>query len=205
MPGLNIAVNHRVFGNERAERSAQAVTNIQALCRRIWSRYFHKPAIEPPAAEAEPGIFLSTTTPTRRHIALAMLLTGVMTLIFGLSTLFIGVTVPTIVSFVPSIDGLLFAAYFFTTVILVSQFVQLPTWSILVLIAGYMVDCGLGSVHFVAFSSIMSANQLHAFSPNIGRWISVIWHLLLPLFILAYSCLQRAAPPIMQHRTAQRA
>jgi signal transduction histidine kinase len=141
----------------------------------------------------QPASFLSNTParPWDRWIGSAIVLLSL--LAFGLAVPFAGVPWPQIPAFIPAYGAALILNDLITAVLLISQFRQLRSPSVLILGAGYLFDAGIIAAHVLSFPDVFGPASLIGGNDQTAPWLYVIWHAVFPVFVIAYALIAHSA------------
>ncbi len=94
-------------------------------------------------------------------------------------------------AFIPAYEGALWAIDVVTAVLLLGQFMELRSRSLLVLAAGYVFNAAMVVPHALTFPDAFSFGGLLGAGPQTSAWLYLFWHGGFPLFVLAYGLLSR--------------
>jgi two-component system, sensor histidine kinase and response regulator len=143
-----------------------------------------------------PVAFLSNT-PTRpwdRRIGGAIVLLSL--LAFGVAMPFAAVPAREMPAFVPAYGSALTLNDLITALLLISQFRQLRSPSVLILGVGYLFNACIVAAHTLSFPGMFGLAGLIGGGDQTAPWLYVFWHVTFPLFVIAYA--------LIAHTTADR-
>ncbi len=127
--------------------------------------------------------------PRQKRIILIILSISLIGFVSGLP--FVRVQLPEVTAFIPAYEGALWIIDVVIAVLLFGQFMELRSWSLLILAAGYIFDAAMVVPHALAFPGVFSPSGLLEAGPQTAAWLYVFWHSGFPLFVLAYGVLAR--------------
>jgi len=132
---------------------------------------------------------LATAPATRRDRAAALAV--IIVSLIGLAIILpLGDTPwPRMVAFIPADDTGLALIDMITAMLLIGQFTQLRTPSLLPLACGYMFACFIVIAHLLSYAEALRALRPDMANPQTTAWLAILWHGVFPLFILAYAFL----------------
>ncbi len=138
--------------------------------------------VDPP-----PAPFLSNTParPWDRRLALSVVLLSIALL--GLAVPFARVRLPETPAFIPACEAALILIDLITAVLLIGQFRQLRTPSLLILGAGYLFDSIIIVAHLLSFPGVFSEAGLLGGNEQTSPWLYVFWHGIFLLFAIVYA------------------
>jgi signal transduction histidine kinase/ActR/RegA family two-component response regulator len=137
---------------------------------------------------------LISTAPTRpadRYVAILIL--WISAIGFAAAVPFAAQTWPRMVAFVQSDDTGLALIDVITATLLIGQFVQLRTQSLLVLACGYTFAGLLAVTHLLASAEVLRINLPRLANSETATWLFVLWHCLFPISVMLYAILSRSA------------
>jgi Membrane-associated sensor, integral membrane domain len=135
--------------------------------------------------------FLSTEIADRRQKRVVLLIVVISVAAFLAGLPFLGMRLPETPAFIPAFESAASIIDVVTAALLFGQFMQLRSWSLLVLAAGYVFDAAMAVPHALAFPGSFSPSGLLQAGPQTAAWLYVFWHAGFPLFVLAYGLLMR--------------
>ena len=111
---------------------------------------------------------------------------------------------PQLTAFIPADDTGLALIDMITAMLLIGQFVQLRTPSLLPLACGYLFACFSVIAHLLSYAESLRALRPELANPQSTAWIGVFWHGLFPIFVLTYALLveTRFDRPVSPRRLA---
>ena len=128
--------------------------------------------------------------PRQKRIILIILSISLIGFVLGLP--FLRVQLPEVTAFVPAYEGALWIIDVVIAVLLFGQFMELRSWSLLILAAGYVFDAAMVVPHALVFPGVFSPSGLLGAGPQTAAWLYVFWHSGFPLFVIAYGILARS-------------
>jgi signal transduction histidine kinase len=137
---------------------------------------------------------LISTAPTRpvdRYVAILIL--WISAIGFAAAVPFAARSWPRMAAFVQSNDTGLALIDVITATLLVGQFVQLRTRSLLVLACGYTIAGLLAVTHLLASAEILQINLPSLANSETATWLFMLWHCLFPISVMLYAILSRSA------------
>ncbi len=136
--------------------------------------------------------FLLTEVAGPRQKRTILIILSISLIAFVLGLPFLRVQLPEVTAFVPAYEGALWIIDVVIAVLLFGQFMELRSWSLLILAAGYVFDAAMVVPHALAFPGVFSPSGLLGAGPQTAAWLYVFWHSGFPLFVLAYGILARS-------------
>ncbi|MGP0093372.1 MAG: MASE4 domain-containing protein, partial [Xanthobacteraceae bacterium] len=127
--------------------------------------------------------------PRQKRIIIVILSISLIGFVFGLP--FVRVQLPEVTAFIPAYEGALWIIDVVIAVLLFGQFMELRSWSLLILAAGYVFDAAMVVPHALAFPGVFTPSGLLDAGPQTAAWLYLFWHSGFPLFVLAYGVLAR--------------
>ena len=127
--------------------------------------------------------------PQQKRIIRFVLSMSLVGFLFGLP--FVRVQLAEVTAFIPAYEGALWIIDVVIAVLLFGQFMELRSWSLLILAAGYVFDAAMVVPHALAFPGVFTPSGLLEAGPQTAAWLYVFWHSGFPLFVLAYGVLAR--------------
>ena len=138
----------------------------------------------PRVSRKPPPVFLSTIVPPPPQKFLAMVI--VLCLAAGLIGLipFAEWPLPVIPNFSPTVDALLCGALAIIAFILIGQFQQLRTWSLLLLVSGFSFKIVMTLLHAFSYPGFVFVSER---GNTVILWLYIFWHGGFALFVMAYA------------------
>jgi len=147
----------------------------------------------PTYAAVEPASFLSNTParPWDRRIGAAIVLLSL--LAFTIAVPLAAAPWPEVPAFIPAYGSALILNDLITAVLLISQFRQLRSPSVLILGSGYLFSACIIAAHALSFPGVFAPAGLLGGNEQTAPWLYVEWHFLFPLFVIAYALIAHGA------------
>ena len=131
---------------------------------------------------------LLSAAPTRRADRYAALAIVILSLLgFVAMRPYAATPMPHLIAFNLSNDTGLTLIYVITAMLLLGQFVQLRTPSLLVLASGYVFAGVILITHILAMAPIVQAAWPHSANARAAGGLSVLWHSFFPIFVMLYA------------------
>jgi signal transduction histidine kinase len=145
---------------------------------------------------SRPASFLSNTParPWDRRLGGAIVLLSL--LAFAVTVPFAGLPWLQEPAFVPAYGSALVLTYLITALLLISQFRQLRSPSVLIIGAGYLFNGCVTTAHVLSFPQVFGPGSLIGGTDQTAPWLYVFWHAVFPVFVIAYA--------LVAHTTADR-
>jgi signal transduction histidine kinase len=137
----------------------------------------------------EPQFSLATLPPTPGQRRLALIITAVLLLAFGLTVRFATIELPRIDAFIPSLDGIFCVSGLITAALLFSQFSIIRSRALLVLASGYLFTALIVVPHALTFPKAFSPTGLLGAGLQSTRWLYIFWHTGFAVALLGYAWL----------------
>jgi signal transduction histidine kinase len=137
---------------------------------------------------------LLSTAPTRRadrFVALAIVILSMLG--FGALLPYAATPWPRLTAFTLSDDTGLALIYIITGMLLIGQFIQLRTPSMLVLACAYVFAALIDIAHLLSSAAILQAALPRGANGATASLIFVLWHSVFPVFVIAYALLSRSS------------
>ena len=128
--------------------------------------------------------------PRQKRIIIIILSLSLIGFVCGLP--FVRLQLPEVTAFIPAYGGALWTIDVVIAVLLFGQFMELRSWSLLILAAGYVFDAAMVVPHTLAFPGVFTPSGLLEAGPQTAAWLYLFWHSGFPLFVLAYGVLARS-------------
>ena len=139
----------------------------------------------------ERGVFLSTELARRRDIQFALTAVAGSALIFFAVLPFVTMPLARVIAFIPAYESALVLCALITAILLFGQFSFLRSRALLVLASGYLFTAFISFAHTLTFPGVFSQNGLLGAGSQSTAWLYMFWHGGFPLFVIAYSLLDR--------------
>ena len=104
--------------------------------------------------------FLLTEVAGPRQKRTILIILSISLIAFVLGLPFLRVQLPEVTAFVPAYEGALWIIDVVIAVLLFGQFMELRSWSLLILAAGYVFDAAMVVPHALAFPGVFSPSGL---------------------------------------------
>jgi hypothetical protein len=141
------------------------------------------------AAEGERGYraaFLSTDTAGRRERRLAVVFIVLSAIAFAAAAPFARVPLINVPAFIPAYEAALVISDLITALLLLGQFAQLRSPSLLALAAGYLFNALMILPHALSFPDLFAPMGLIGGNSQTTAWLYMLWHAGFPVFVMAY-------------------
>ncbi len=138
----------------------------------------------------ERNIFVSTKPATQRDRRRALILVGVLAVLFACAVPFAGVPLTPMPAFVASYQSALALNDLVTAVLLFSQFAVSRSRALLLLASGYLFTAMAATVHALSFPGLFAPGGLLGAGPQTTVWLYMIWHGGFPLLVIGYALLK---------------
>ena len=122
-----------------------------------------------------------------RWLAAAAVLVSLVAM--GFAVPFANLRWPAIPAFIPAYEAALILTDLITALLLIGQFKQLRTPSLLVLGAGYLFDALIVVVHLLSFPGVFTEAGLLGGHTQTTPWLYTLWHGGFPVFIVVYAAI----------------
>jgi PAS domain S-box-containing protein len=136
------------------------------------------------------NISLSTMPASRGDRKSALIVVGILAVLFACAVPFAGVPLPAVPAFVASYQSALAVNDVITAVLLFSQFAISRSRALLLLASGYLFTAMAAIVHALTFPDLFAPGGLLGADAQTTVWLYMIWHGVFPLLVLAYSLLK---------------
>ncbi len=133
------------------------------------------------------SISTAPTRPADRYAAILIL--WISAIGFAAAVPFAAERWPRMIAFVQSDDTGLALVDVITATLLIGQFVQLRSQSLLVLAGGYTIAGLLAITHLLASSEVLQVNLPRLANSETATWLFVLWHCLFPISVMLYAIL----------------
>ncbi|HUA56267.1 MAG TPA: MASE4 domain-containing protein [Candidatus Sulfotelmatobacter sp.] len=138
-------------------------------------------------ASADPAPFLANTLAGRRDRLTAVAAVLLSLLALAVAVPFATVRWPAVPAFIPAYEAALILTDLITALLLIGQFRQLRTPSVLVLGAGYLFDALIVVAHLLSFPGVFAETGLLGGNEQTTPWLYGFWHAIFPLFVVVYA------------------
>jgi signal transduction histidine kinase len=99
---------------------------------------------------------------------------------------------PAVPAFIPACEAALILNDLITAVLLISQFRQLRSLSMLILGSGYLFDACLISAHMLTYPGVFAPAGVLGGNDQTTPWLYGLWHFFFPGYVLGYALVSRS-------------
>jgi signal transduction histidine kinase len=134
--------------------------------------------------------FLSTLPAGRVETRLALAVTLISVVVFGLAAPFAQVPLARIDAFIPAYQSATAINDLITAILLLGQYSIVRSRALLVLAGGYLFTAAIAVVHALTFPGVVSATGLLGSGVQTTAWLFMFWHAGFPIAVIAYAVLK---------------
>ena len=132
---------------------------------------------------------LPATVEQRRAVfIMAVLLVLALTAVMA----FAGTPLPRVDGFIPALQSVIFINDLITAILLFAQYSIAPSRALLLLACSYLFTALIVVVHLLTFPGVFAPTGLLGAGPQSTAWLYYIWHVAVPVGVLAYASLKDA-------------
>jgi two-component system sensor histidine kinase/response regulator len=146
--------------------------------------------IEESASGSNGHEFLSTLPAGRVERRLALAVTVISVVVFGILAPFARVPLARIDAFIPAYQAATSISDFITAILLFGQYGIVRSRALLVLASGYLFTAAMAVLHALTFPGLISTTGLLGSGMQTTAWLYVFWHAGFPLALIAYAFLR---------------
>jgi signal transduction histidine kinase len=147
-----------------------------------------------------PALLIAKLEPSRGHERAALGVCLLLLAVFAAALPFSHVHLRRVDSIIPLVSTAMFIGDSITAVLLFGQFAVLRTRSLLVLATGYLFTGLIVIPYALTFPGAFTAGGLLGAGPQTAASIFLVWHLGLPVTIVAYALLENAGAALQRVR-----
>jgi signal transduction histidine kinase len=133
------------------------------------------------------GIWLATTPANAFHRRLTLAVMAALFSAFLVAASFANVSFPSSNGFIPYIQGTMFVAELITAALLFTKFSILRSNALFILANGYLFCALIIIAHTLTFPGAFAPGGLLGASFQTAGWLHVVWHLVFPVSVIAYT------------------